>query len=359
MFPFKRQFQRLESSSIVTRLLAAAIAIYLSASGASAKSAAAPAVPKIRYIGVLQNLKTKQLSNGTFEFQLSDGRIMRVQLTPQRVHSVTTTAEVSAATCGPKPVPMTKCLVKEDVLLFEIRVVWSAHPDKSKIGKTVLAGSSPANGTLLMPWNDRPLASKLPQFIQAKVKAMTSPQMACESWDWLNIQNGQVLMPEWSAEDMRQNRETGQSENRSVGSFRDLVFDFDGTKMNLKSFARQHGQIGFLMMLGGAETTAVTQIDRSGDVCQAALQIANPTQPIIKLYNDQIIPKHSEANARSWSINELTKAVHFRNDSTYVDTTRSQLTDEMKFLDALGLIKIEIKNENNEQIFEFSFRELN
>lgn len=341
-----------------------ALAIALAGSVASTQTPPEPKLPKILFAGLLQDLKTEQLANGTFEFRLSDGRAMRVQLTPQNVHSITTSAEVSATSCGPKPVPMTKCRVKEDILLFEIRVVWSAHPDKSKIGNTVLARGSAATSSVIMPWNDRPRASRLPQIIQAKVNAMTPPQLACESWDWLNIQNGQlqkdqVTMPEWSAEDMRQNRETGQSENRSIGSFRDLIFDFDGSKLKLKSYARQHGLIGFLMMLGGAETTAVTQTDRSGDVCQAALQIANPTQPFIKLYYDQLVPKHSEANVRSWTLVDLTNATRLRNDSTYVDTTRVQLSDVLKFLDAVNIITYNNKYENNENIYEFSFAELN
>lgn len=356
MLTRKHHFPRLAKPSLVL----AVVAVALAASGsARAQTTPAPVLPKIRVTGPLESLKTERLSSGSFQFQFSDGRAFRVQMTPQLAHSVTNQGEVSATTCGLKPVPMTKCKVKEDVLLFEIKVVWSAHPDKSKIGKTVEAGGSTATSTVILAWNDRGRASKLPQAIQTKVKAMVPPQFRCESWDWLSAKNGEVYMPEWSAEDMKQNRETGQSENRSIGSYRDVRFDFDGQGMTLKSFGRQHGQIGFLMMLGGAETTAITQVNAGGEVCQAALQIANPMQPFLKIYYDQLLPKHSEANVRPWTVVELTTAARIKNNSTYIDLAGSQLSDEMKFLNALNFITSQGKTENNEQITEYSFRELN
>jgi hypothetical protein len=165
------------------------------------------------------------------------------------------------------------CTYKLDFANDHLVLVWTKHPNVSKIGKVVQAQLNYDGGKgSLRPVDLNVGSSFTTQFLGQKPDDRFHPdEIACDRYDWLGDGFQSTTIPEklkiniWSAELMLPNSETGISENRSYLNAEGVLFIQSNSIFKLTSIDR-------LISMGNASSTTLLPI---GNI--STLQMVNPT----------------------------------------------------------------------------------
>jgi hypothetical protein len=174
------------------------------------------------------------------------------------------------------------CHYKAGFSKDHLSILWTKHPDVSKIGKIVVAkahfNSADPNG--FSPFNldsEFVQSTYANQFIgEPSDQRFGRDEIICDSYDWLGFDvkvSKKVLMPSWHVENMFANSQTGINENRTSSSAENVEFIFDNNKLILNhiskvTFANAFGLV--VLLPGGTAVTA--HVDQgSNNLCQISL----------------------------------------------------------------------------------------
>lgn len=222
-----------------------------------------------------------------------DGRQAILRIRRTRVVQIPLKMAVTENLCeetGPRP--PANCVYRVATQNSTIDLAWENHPDSSKVGQTVKSvyvNSDQSRSETRLETQD--FASATSKMINPHVSPDSLfDELVCEDFRWLTgADNGsapeQLTMDAWSSELMAENPETGENENRVIGSGYGMKFVKVGPQtlrlVGARALSSHFGGqptifgdvISVIMRQKNGETCQITIKPNLGEVTQVAAQV--------------------------------------------------------------------------------------
>tara|TARA_B110001454_G_C12723312_1_gene436643 strand:+ start:59030 stop:59965 length:936 start_codon:yes stop_codon:yes gene_type:complete len=170
-----------------------------------------------------------ELSPTETKLIFADGREASLIIGVRKKYQAVSKAVVKENICFPDVLPQ-NCSWTYEVGSYDIRFVWSKHPDVSKLKQVVIVNVYNNKTKLMMTLNDASISGL------ATVDAIVSkkgPILKCDSDAWLlnlpKTPSQNILVSAWGFETMRQNSISKKNENQTSFQVNDVELKSVGT----------------------------------------------------------------------------------------------------------------------------------
>jgi hypothetical protein len=188
-------------------------------------------------------------------------------------------------------------------------LVWTKHPDSSKIGKTVQRGyynSSTNMAENLQDLEGEDVLTGLdPRFMSSfsERRHLESHEIECADFSWLPTGTTdapqKIHIARWDSEDSALNPETGSNENRTIGGAYGLEF-VRTTPRTLKVNAVANITSDLIDLLNSAANSSLS-LKTGGQICQVGLS-SNLLVEVLPVYDGLGAMKPSPAQAADYIV---------------------------------------------------------
>lgn len=174
-----------------------------------------------------------------------------------------------------------------------VMVVWTKHPEASKVGQ-IVTKASPTDPSFIDKLSlDFPISAGLSRKDRPLMSAgFPDHEIECEDFSWLPEGGRQapdrLTVIRWDNEDNAMNPETGLNENRTTGGFYQLQFQKDpkapGQTLKLKTVDDLTGLNAEFDLLNLSGAISLTLPKSHGEICQVGLT-TNTRADVVMIYD--------------------------------------------------------------------------
>jgi hypothetical protein len=206
----------------------------------------------------------------------SDGRQADLKIVHADSEVVSQKIEITSSDCGSWGM---SCNYKFSMRRFWVALIWTKHPDASKIGQIVKRGYKGSNGESSFSElkSDTALTSGLlPNSGQKIANTLPSHQLQCTDFSWLPTGTKEApalqRFTRWDQIDNSLNKETGMNENRPTGGVQELnMVRVTSDTLQIASVGRSNGVVRIFDILTLAPVLDLAVAQPDGGICQASL----------------------------------------------------------------------------------------
>lgn len=290
--------------------------LVLAIAGAAALAASANPAPTGKIAEIIQK------DGQPLAFRFADGREAVLKVSSVDSEVVSTQFKITDNTCSDRQ-NMT-CAYKFALRRYFAAMVWTKHPDASRVGQIVKRGAEyPGQPTMTSfdPLSaDYVLVAGL-DFSATKTdlgRGLPAHEIQCDDFSWLPGASkeapNRLHLSRWDGENNEPNPETGTNENRTNGGAFGLdLMRVDAKTLRVTKVSALSGGAVNLDILTLAPTGSLTMLSSDGEICQTGISSKGVTE-ILPIYNKLEAKRPDPASEKPYILgsNGFTKHSFFK-----------------------------------------------
>jgi hypothetical protein len=264
--------------------------------GAFAEEAADPFAPVVTDLVVVPDIVLENKIGAPVLLKFKDGREAVLKIRRHQIYDLKMPLNITENTCA--DLQTLKCDYSINVQFNWLVFIWTKNPDMNKIGKAVYYQPEGTSAKIVSAENSI-FSDVVDTPIQTLAPTLPHSSLTCPRYDWLP-ENGKdapekIDIAIWTQELMVPNRDTGMSENRTVTTANNVIFNKNKSEiLVLQNVGGRGGSTNISeLVLGDVLAWWIQKSD--GELCQVAIKPGGFNQAL-SIYNreTQAVRSHPE-----------------------------------------------------------------